>query len=126
MLQDTPRIRVVLDMERLLGAGDWDSASAHFTDTVTYKVGAQPVRTGIEGIKSYMNEQSRFARWTGHDPKLMLETDETVIIEVDSHFFLLANQQDITLPCTDIYRFDGMKITDWRVYADLSVFGDAG
>ena len=45
-----------------------------------------------------------------------------VIVEVDSHFMRLADQASITLPCTDIYRMNGLRIEDWRVYADISIF----
>ncbi|MEO1100700.1 MAG: nuclear transport factor 2 family protein [Pseudomonadota bacterium] len=121
-LQDTPRIRSILEMERQLGEGNWDAAGEHFTPDVQYHVGAQPPRHGIDGIRNYMARQVQLVRWDGHTPRLMLETGDTVIIEVDSHFFRHADETAFILPCTDIYRFDGERIANWRVYADLSAF----
>lgn len=54
-LQDTPRIRSILEMEHQLGEGDWDAAGEHFTPDVQYHVGAQPPRHGIDG--------ERIANW---------------------------------------------------------------
>lgn len=121
-MQDTARIRVIFDMERLIGEGDWPRAGAHFTTDARYQVGALEPYYGIRGIREYMEGQMRIARWEGHTPRLMLEIDDTVIIEVDSHFHRLSDTKKVTLPCTDIYRFEGMQIADWRVYADLTAF----
>ena len=122
IIQDTPRINVVLEMERLIGEDDWAAAAAHFTPSVAYYVGAQAPRRGIGGIRDYMIEQNRFAKWVGHEPRKMVEIENAVIIEVDSFFVRLADEKRITLPCTDIYRFDDMQIDEWRVYSDLSAF----
>lgn len=123
----TSRIDRITRMEHLLGAGDWETAAQFFTPDVSYRVGARPPVTGLEGIRAYMEEQSAHIRWTGHTLCWQTEDDttDTAIIEVISHFQRVADGTAIDLPCTDIYRFDGDRIRDWRVYADIAVLGIA-
>ncbi len=120
IIQDTPRIDAVLAMERLIGEDDWVAASECFTASVAYHVGAQAPRYGLDGIRGYMAEQNRIAKWVGHEPRKMIEIEDSVIIEVDSFFIRVADNRQFTLPCTDIYQFEGMQISEWRVYSDVS------
>lgn len=125
-IQDRPLIRKVIEMETHVGRGDWDAAAAFFTDEVMYHVAGHGVFRGIDGIRHYMTWQNERVVWTGHTPEMMMSQDGIVVIEVQSHFRRRSDGVDFTLPCTDIYRFEGERIRDWRVYADIApFFGDA-
>ena len=49
--------------------------------------------------------------------------DETVIIEMDANYVNKLTEKFVQVPCTDIYRFENGKITEWRVYPDASQTG---
>ena len=109
-------------MEQRVGQGQWEVAADYFTPEAVYKVADRLPVYGIEGIRQHMQWQNHLVQWKGHDVKLIISEDNVVVIEVDSFFFRLEDQSDITVPCTDIYRFEGTKISDWRVYANISAF----
>ena len=122
VLHDTAQIRSVERMEELVGQEQWSDAADHFTDDVLYQVSdADPV-FGIDGIRTYMAWQRTKVEWRGHDVKSKIAVDDLVVIEVDSLFHRLADGADIVVPCTDVYRMDGERIADWRVYANTSLF----
>ena len=119
---NSPLIARVEAMEAAVGRGLWAEASAFFTEDARYQVADRPPYHGVEGIRTYMTWQRNLVDWTGHTPRMMIQHDRTVIIEVLSHFKRHADGQELRVPCTDIYRFDGDRIFDWRVYADVSLF----
>ncbi len=121
-MMDTEQICAVESMESRLGTQAWDDAAPFFTDDVLYQVGTRPPVFGLDGIRSSMEWQSGLVEWRGHDVRSKVNLDDVVIIEVDSKFFRHGDQQDIVIPCTDVYRMDGLRIADWRVYADISAF----
>ncbi len=111
-------------MERALVAGDAEAALSYLHADVTYSVGAQEPRRGVAAIIDYARAQARLVRWTGHTLRGCWRSDDVLIVEVTSHFTRVAGGKKIDLPCTDIYRFRGGRIADWRVYADMSPFFD--
>ena len=122
VLHDSAQIRSVERMEELVGSERWSDAANHFTDDVLYQVSdADPV-FGVDGIRTYMDWQRTKVEWRGHDVKSKITVDDLVVIEVDSFFHRLADGADIIVPCTDVYRMDGERIADWRVYANTSLF----
>ena len=112
-------------MEATLGRGDWNGAREYLADDVRYAVGGRDPVIGIDGIRTYLEAQARIVRWTGHEVALVTEAEagRTVIFEVTSLFERVADGAALRLPCTDIYRFGGGRIRDWRVYADLAAIG---
>ncbi len=112
----------VEDMEAAIGQGNWDAAAAFFTPDAQYRVGHRDPVIGIDGIKGYMLWQTQHVRWDGHTIHMMFSRDNTAIFEVTSHFTRLSDGVALRVPCTDIYRFDGSRIADWRVYSDTAAF----
>ncbi|SLN71381.1 SnoaL-like domain protein [Roseivivax jejudonensis] len=125
LIEEGPLIVRVAEMERHVGTGDWGAAADFFTDDAAYHVSGRGSFEGIAGIRRYMEWQRRLVEWTGHAPEMMIERDGIVIIEVMSNFRRLSDGADIVIPCTDIYRFDGERIRDWRVYTDTAPFHGA-
>ena len=122
MIQNEAQVQAIETMEKLIGREDWAGAAYYFTPDVTYKVAARETVHGVAGIRAYMAWQNQLVRWQGHTIHLIMNDSDVVIVEVDSHFLRVANDTRFTLPCTDIYRMEGLKIKDWRVYADISLF----
>ncbi|MEL6678469.1 MAG: nuclear transport factor 2 family protein [Pseudomonadota bacterium] len=122
MIDTGPLPDAVQRMESLIGQGAWEDAAACFTPGVTYRVGARPPVTGLDGIRRYMEWQTERVSWDGHDLNRILVRDSTVLFEVVSHFTRRADGSTFKLPCVDIYTFEGDRIADWRVYADMTAF----
>ncbi|MEM1134796.1 MAG: nuclear transport factor 2 family protein [Bacteroidota bacterium] len=122
-MDDTTKLfDIVKQMEEDVGTEKWETLQQYFTPTFSYKVGSLEPKIGIEGLKEYMLWQNTLVHWKGHEIHLIAKVDNALIVEVTSFFHRLVDNKRITLPCTDIYRFDDLKITDWRVYADISIF----
>jgi limonene-1,2-epoxide hydrolase len=122
MTQAMSQIDAVKMMEYLVGKQDWQAATAYFTPDVMYKVGAREPVYGVAGIRGYLEWQNQHVVWQGHTLRLQWNYDDIVVIEVDSHFMRVRDQHPITVPCTDIYRMNGLQIREWRVYADMASF----
>lgn len=39
---------------------------------------------------------------------------------MDAFYDLVPSGEKITVACCDVYRFEGNKVKEWRVYADMS------
>ncbi|MEJ6394045.1 nuclear transport factor 2 family protein [Gymnodinialimonas sp. 2305UL16-5] len=113
----------VTQMEQAVGSGDWDAARPFLHPQIRYTVGGRPTVTGIAALRDYMEHQLTQVRWVGHEVRMVVETEDTAIIEVVSLFERRSDGAPLRLPCTDIYRFEDDLIADWRVYADLQVIG---
>jgi len=116
------QIEAVKTMEQHVGAQDWEAAATYFTPSVLYKVGTREPVYGLTGVRRYLEWQNQLVRWEGHTIRLQWNYDDIVVIEVDSHFTRLSDHRSIIVPCTDIYRMEGLQIKEWRVYADTSPF----
>ncbi|MEM9357198.1 MAG: hypothetical protein AAGB04_13395 [Pseudomonadota bacterium] len=121
-IEDCPLTRHVERMEAFIGRHEWSVAAEFVTSDVYYQVAHREPKFGIGGIKEYMEWQYSLVHWDGHDTRMKFSRGNVVIIEVLSHFTRLADQAELLVPCTDVYAFTGDLISDWRVYADTSVF----
>ncbi|MFQ6547450.1 nuclear transport factor 2 family protein [Aestuariibius sp. 2305UL40-4] len=116
-------IETVEAMERAVGLGDWDLAAEYLAPDLVYRCAGLPARQGVQGLRDHMAAQGKLVRWEGHETHLAWEKDGIVVIEVTSFFHRQEDGARISVPCTDIYRFDEKgRIADWGVYADISVF----
>ncbi len=125
MSTKTERFNIVKKMENDVGLGKWDELDIYFTDDFKYRVANTSERHGVKGLRAYMLWQNTLVQWKGHDIHLITEQENALVVEVTSFFHRLADEKDISIPCTDIYRFRGTQIYDWRVYADISWFDKA-
>ena len=121
---DTPpaSFTIVKKMEEDVGRAKWDQLDEYFTDDFKYTVANLETKHGVLGLREYMDWQNARVQWKGHEIHLVAEKGDALIVEVTSFFSRVADSQDFSMPCTDIYRFRGEKIYDWRVYADISAF----
>jgi ketosteroid isomerase-like protein len=115
-------LSLVEAMEHAVGTGDRAAAVQCLTEDVAYMVGARPTIHGVDGVLAAIAEQSRLVRWDGHTLRGVWAGEDTLVVEVESHFTRVADGRAISLPCTDIYRFRDGRIVDWRVFADMSPF----
>jgi ketosteroid isomerase-like protein len=122
-MADQPGLGFIEAMERAVMTGDVQEAACYLDEAVVYTVGALRPVSGIAAILAYVERQSRLARWDGHTLRGDWPIADGLVVEVESHFTRIRDGRRLTLPCVDIYRFRHGRIADWRVYADLSIFG---
>ncbi len=115
-------LSLVEAMEHAVGAGDRAAAVLCLTEDVVYTVGARPAIHGVDLVIAAVAEQGQLVRWDGHTVRGVWKGDDALVVEVESHFTRVADGRAISFPCTDIYRFRDGRISDWRVFADMSPF----
>jgi ketosteroid isomerase-like protein len=117
-----------MEMEKTAGDGDWEHLKSFFTDDVLFKVGASQERRGNRAIIDYLGWM--FSMLELNPPfefRGTWEQGDVVIIQVDAKFTRRSDGKPITFPSVDIFRFDGDKIREWRVYTDQTeLFSDEG
>lgn len=90
------------------------------TDDAVYRFGNYPPATGKEAIEATI-KASHMDQITGisFDVKSTYEQDDAVVAELAVNYSMV-NGNTITLPCLDIFRFDGDKVKAMLVFMDAS------
>ena len=103
---------------------DWETFKTFFTDSVLYKIGANDPVVGPNNIAGMLSEIYKTLKLTSHNQRGFWVVDgNTVILEMDANYVNKKQEKFVQVPCTDIYRFEGDKIFEWRVYPDASRTG---
>ena len=112
------KIEMVQQMEAAGFAGDWELFTSFLADDVYYRVGNAAEVRGRQAVVDYLtrlfanhltiNDLQVRAAW---------ETENEVILELNMKGVRLRDHRNVSYPCIDVYRFEGDKIRDWRVYA---------
>ena len=105
-------------MEAAGFAGDWELFTSFLADDVCYRVGNAAEVRGRQAVVDYLaglfanhlaiNDLQIRAAW---------ETETEVILELNMKGLRIRDNRNVAYPCLDVYRFEGDKIRDWRVYA---------
>lgn len=112
------KIEAVRDMESAAFSGNWDKFKSYLADDVYYKVGNTAEGRGPQAIVDYMTKLlSTGLAINDLQTRSAWETEDVVIIEFNMGGLRMRDKKQVAYPCIDIYRFDGGKIRDWRVYA---------
>lgn len=115
-----PLITIVARMAEEVGAENWARLQGYLTPDVVFKVGAGPERYGPEAAADYLRTFLRDVKPDRRTIRGSWQTGETVIIELDAHYRRVRDGQILTVPSTEVYRFSGDRIREWRVYPDSS------
>lgn len=100
---------------------NWDKLPDYLTDDLYYQVGSSPAKHGSKAVGEFFQDVfATFARFTGHQARKVWEEDGIITIEMDAFYDLVPSGEKITVACCDVYRFEGNKVKEWRVYADMS------
>ncbi len=110
-------------MYEALHASNWEEFKTFFTDDVLYKIGANDPVIGPEAIAGLLQHIYKTLKLTTHNQRGFWEVGNTIILEMDANYVNKKDKTFVQVPCTDIYRFDGEKIYEWRVYPDASKTG---
>jgi ketosteroid isomerase-like protein len=117
------KIRAVMDMESAAFAGNWELFKSFLSEDVYYRVGNAAEVRGPHAVVEYLqellttkmaiNDLQQTAAW---------ETEDAVILELKMKGLRIRDNQSVTYPCVDVYRFRDGKINDWRVYPIESTY----
>jgi ketosteroid isomerase-like protein len=100
-------------------ANDVNTYISLFTDNAFYKAGNFDPVTGPDGIRNFAVPVMEMFEKVTHDVEGMWEDGNTVIAEV----LLTYRRRDakvVTVPCVDVIRLTGGKISALQAYVDLS------
>lgn len=115
------KVDLVMEMEAAGGELNWEYFKTFFVDDVYFKVGASQEKRGYQAIIDYLTWLYAIA-----EPNLPFEfrgtweLEDVVLVEMDAKYFRRSDGKPVSFPCTDILRFEGNKIREWRVYPDQS------
>lgn len=90
------------------------------TDDAVYRFGNYPAATGKEAIAATI-KASHMDQITGiaFEIKSTHEQGDAVVVELAVNYNMVSGKV-ITLPCLDIFRFDGDKVKAMLVFMDAS------
>jgi ketosteroid isomerase-like protein len=107
---------VVKAMQAAAFAKDWALFRSYFADQVYYRVGNVTEVKGPEGVAAYLRDLPSIGLTiTRMDVRGVWETNAVAIAEYTMGG-TRADGRAVEYPCVDIYRFEGDKFIDWRVY----------
>ena len=107
-------------MYEALHAENWDEFMTFFTPNLLYKIGANDPVIGPQACRDLLQNIYKTLKLTTHNTRGMWELGNTIILEMDANYVHKPDKRFVQVPCVDIYRFDGDKIYEWRVYPDAS------
>jgi ketosteroid isomerase-like protein len=112
------KIELVQAMEAAAFSGNWELFKTFFAEGVHYRVGNTTELRGRQAVVDYLK------RMLASDLAISelkireaVETENEVVLELNMRGLRVRDNRNVSYPCVDVYRFDGDKIRDWRVYA---------
>lgn len=110
-------------MYEALHAENWEEFMTFFTPNLLYKIGANDPVIGPEACRDLLTHIYKTLKLTTHNTRGMWEIGNTIVLEMDANYVHKEEKRFVQVPCVDIYRFEGDKIYEWRVYPDASKTG---
>jgi ketosteroid isomerase-like protein len=111
---------------RLFGRGeafDSDGFIKFFTDTPVYQFGNGDVCLNKEAIWKSVSAFFSAVSALYHELKMLWEHGDTVFVEMDVLYWRKDGSM-VSLPCTDIFRLEGDKVSELRIFMDANPVGD--
>ena len=105
-------------------AQDWNKVKSYLSDDILYKVGSGEPRYGPQEVVEFFKDTFRnIAVFTGHRVRKVWQEPDVITLEMDAYYEMVGSRKRVTIACCDIYRMRGNKVSEWRVYADMSPWG---
>ena len=123
--QDTPgspeQLDAVGNLAQAVIAQDWDTVKSYLTDDIYYKVGSGVPLYGKQAVvDSFIQTFKTTAVFTERMVRKIWQEPDIITLEMDAYYQMVASGKTVTIACCDIYRLRGNKVSEWRVYADMS------
>ena len=109
------------ELAQAIMAQNWAKVKTYLTDEIFYKVGSGEARYGKQEVVDFFAHTFKnTAVFTGHKVRKIWQEPDIITIEMDAYYHLVPSGKQVTISCCDIYRMRGNKVSEWRVYADMS------
>ncbi len=119
--KSSEQLNAVGELSQAIMAQDWAKVKSYLTDDVFYKVGSGEARYGQQEVVDFFAQTFKTtAIFTGHEVRKIWQEPDIITIEMDAYYELVSSGKQVTIACCDIYRMRGNKVSEWRVYADMS------
>ncbi|MBD2293150.1 nuclear transport factor 2 family protein [Anabaena sphaerica FACHB-251] len=121
------QLAVVGELSAAIMAEDWEKVKTYLTDDLFYKVGSGAPMYGPNAVVDFFKHTFKTtAKFYGHDARKIWIEPDIITIEMDAKYEMVGSKKHVTVACCDIYRMRGNKVSEWRVYADMSPWNEAG
>jgi ketosteroid isomerase-like protein len=98
-------------------AGDGDLLKSFLTEDAVLRVGNRAEVVGPQAIwDTLLNLFSRELRATNANFTGVWEPDNVLVVEMNVQATRLSDGRAVEYPCVETYRFEGQKISEWRIY----------
>ncbi len=115
------QLTAVGELANAIVAQNWAKVKTYLTDDIFYKVGSAEPRYGRQEVVDFFADTFKTtAVFTGHKVRKIWQEPDIITIEMDAYYKLVSSGKQVTISCCDIYRMRGNKVSEWRVYADMS------
>ncbi len=119
------QLNAVGELSQAIMAQDWAKVKTYLTDDIFYKVGSAEPRYGRQEVVDFFADTFKnTAVFFGHKVRKVWQEQDIISLEMDAYYKLVPSQKQVTISCCDIYRMRGSKVSEWRVYADMSPWGN--
>jgi ketosteroid isomerase-like protein len=95
-----------------------------FTETPVYQFGNWDICFDKASIKKSTDAFFGMVSALYHEIKMLWEIDEAVFVEMDVIYWR-KDGSSVSLPCMDIFRFEGNKVAELRIFMDAGPVGNA-
>jgi limonene-1,2-epoxide hydrolase len=128
--QDPPgspeQLDAVGNLAQAVIAQDWDTVKSYLTDDIYYKVGSGEPLYGKQAVVDFFIQTFKTtAVFTGHMVRKIWQEPDIITLEMDAYYQMVTSGKTVTIACCDIYRLRGNKVSEWRVYADMSPWNES-
>lgn len=125
-MSSSEQFQAVGELAQAVMAQDWEKVKSYLTDDIFYKVGSGEHRYGQQEVVEFFKDTFKnTAVFTGHKVRKVWQEPDIITVEMDAYYEMVGSKEQVTIACCDIYRMRGNKVSEWRVYADMSPWGKA-
>jgi hypothetical protein len=112
-----PKMDLLNALQGSIVVGNWDAVMASLTNNAVLRVGNRPEVVGPRAIlNTLLDLFSRELRTTNATFTGVWEPDNSLVLEMNVQATRLSDGRAIEYPCVETYRFEGEKISEWRIY----------
>ncbi|MEA5619039.1 nuclear transport factor 2 family protein [Cronbergia sp. UHCC 0137] len=115
------QLKVVGELSAAIMAEEWEKVKTYLTDDLLYKVGSGEPMYGPNAVVDFFKHTFKnTAKFYGHDARKIWIEPDIITIEMDAKYEMVGSKKHVKVACCDIYRMRGNKVSEWRVYADMT------
>ncbi|MDJ0554268.1 MAG: DUF1857 family protein [Microcoleaceae cyanobacterium MO_207.B10] len=119
--KSSAQLQAVGELSQNIMAQDWEKVKTYLTDDIYYKVGSADPVHGPEAVVNFFKTVFKTKGiFSGHKPRKLWQDSDIVTLEMDAYYELVPSKKNVTISCCDVYRMTGNKVSEWRVYADMT------